>query len=203
MTDVASPASSRVARRRDRRKQQIVGSAVRLLAEHGYQGVSVEAVAEECDIAKATLYHYFSSKDELVGEALESVTLDVLRRLSARSEAAGPGAVDRLRALIDEQILILVEDTPEVAPIFAWPAGWPEQFAEPLKTMRRRHNALFRAVIEDGLADGELDCADVDVALHCLHGILNQTAVWLPGDADRAAGRAATTACALRLFTSM
>ncbi|WP_131816252.1 TetR/AcrR family transcriptional regulator, partial [Mycolicibacterium porcinum] len=66
--------SSRVARRRDRRKAEIVKTATRILTESGYQGMSLEDVAEQTDIAKATLYHYFSSKDALVSAALETLT---------------------------------------------------------------------------------------------------------------------------------
>src|SRR5438132_1860975 len=78
-----SPAtgSSRVARRRDRRKAEIMRVTLRILSTSGYQGTSLEEVAERTDIAKATIYHYFAGKDELVAAALESLTTDVLDRL--------------------------------------------------------------------------------------------------------------------------
>ncbi|MFR9749809.1 TetR/AcrR family transcriptional regulator [Nocardia sp. 004] len=194
-------ASGRVARRRDRRKAEIVRTATELLSVSGYQGMSLEEVAERTDIAKATLYHYFSSKDELVAAALESLTQEVLRRLSERQETAGPDASpeELLRALVDEQILILTETAPEVATVFSWPRTWPKVFEVPMKGMRRRHDAVFRRVIERGIAEGAFDCADIDVALQCLHGILNQSSVWLRPDAGRKT-RAAIVDCALRLF---
>ena len=75
--------SSRVARRRDRRKAEIVRTATELLSEQGYQGMSLEDVAEQTDIAKATLYHYFSGKDELVAAVLEALAVDVNARLES------------------------------------------------------------------------------------------------------------------------
>ncbi|NKZ15387.1 TetR/AcrR family transcriptional regulator [Mycolicibacterium septicum DSM 44393] len=196
--------SSRVARRRDRRKAEIVKTATRILTESGYQGMSLEDVAEQTDIAKATLYHYFSSKDALVAAALETLTEEVLQRLGAREDAIGEaGAREHLAALIDEQIRILTETAPEVAAVFSWPRGWPEVFDEPMKDMRRRHDAVFRRVVEQGVADGEFTCPDVNVALQCLHGVLNQSSVWIgPGmhDDDRAELRAAIVDRALCLF---
>jgi TetR/AcrR family transcriptional regulator, regulator of autoinduction and epiphytic fitness len=196
--------SSRVARRRDRRKAEIVKTATRILTESGYQGMSLEDVAEQTDIAKATLYHYFSSKDALVAAALETLTEEVLQRLGAREDAIGaPGAREHLAALIDEQIRILTETAPEVAAVFSWPRGWPEVFDEPMKDMRRRHDAVFRRVVEQGVAGGEFTCPDVNVALQCLHGVLNQSSVWIgPGmhDDDRAELRAAIVDRALCLF---
>ncbi|MUL85313.1 MULTISPECIES: TetR/AcrR family transcriptional regulator [unclassified Mycolicibacterium] len=199
-----SAGSSRVERRRDRRKAEIVRTATRILTESGYQGMSLEDVAEQTDIAKATLYHYFSSKDALVAAALETLTEEVLQRLAAREEAIGDvGAREHMAALIDEQIRILTETAPEVAAVFSWPRGWPEVFDEPMKDMRRRHDAVFRRVVERGVDDGEFTCPDVNVALQCLHGILNQSSVWIgPGmhDDDRAELRAAIVDRALCLF---
>lgn len=196
--------SSRVARRRDRRKAEIVKTATRILTEAGYQGMSLEEVAEKTDIAKATLYHYFPSKDALVSAALETLTQEVLQRLAAREEELGDAGVrEHLAALIDEQIRILTETAPEVAAAFSWPRGWPAVFDEPMKDMRRRHDAVFRGVVEQGVAGGEFTCPEVNVALQCLHGILNQSAVWIgPGmhDDDRAELRAAIVDRALCLF---
>ena len=199
------PASGRVARRRDRRKAEIVRTATEILSASGYQGMSLEEVAEKTDIAKATLYHYFSSKDDLVAAALEALTQEVLRRLAARRAAVGDApAAETLRALVDEQILILTETAPEVAAVFSWPRAWPGSFDEPMKDMRRRHDAVFRRVVERGVASGEFACGDVGIAMQCLHGILNQSAVWIRPHVhagDREAVRRGVVDCALRLFT--
>ena len=167
--------------------------------------MSLEDVAEQTDIAKATLYHYFSSKDELVAAALESLTQEVLNRLAVREDLLGEVTErERLAVLIDEQIQILTETAPEVAAVFSWPRGWPEVFEGPMKDMRRRHDAAFRRVVNRGVANGEFTCPDVNVALQCLHGILNQASVWIgPGahEGDRAEVRAAIVDRALRLFS--
>ncbi|MDI3388545.1 TetR/AcrR family transcriptional regulator [Streptomyces sp. B-S-A8] len=201
--DSDKPGASRLSRRRDRRKAEIVRTATELLSSYGYQGMSLEGVAERTDIAKATLYHYFASKDDLVSAALESLTEEVLTRLDARRRTVSDAsATEQLRALVDEQILILTETAPEVATVFSWPKSWPELFDEPMKDMRRRHDAVFRTVAEEGLRRGEFNCSNINVALQCLHGILNQSSVWIrPGVvADHAALRRDVVDCALRLF---
>ncbi|MFF3062582.1 TetR/AcrR family transcriptional regulator [Streptomyces sp. NPDC057909] len=199
----AKPGATRLSRRRDRRKAEIIRTATELLASHGYQGMSLEGVAERTDIAKATLYHYFAGKDELVSAALESLTEEVLTRLETRRRSVlDATATEQLRALVDEQILILTETAPEVATVFSWPKSWPELFNEPMKDMRRRHDAVFRRVVAEGIRSGELNYANINVTLQCLHGILNQSSVWLPGvtGADRADLRREVVDCALRLF---
>lgn len=172
--------SGRVARRRDRRKAEIVRTATTLLSRQGYQGMSLEEVAERTDIAKATLYHYFSGKDELVAAVLEALTVDVNERLEAElAGVADAGHLERLRTLIREQVRILTDTAPEVATLFSWPNAWPESFDPTMKDSRRRHDAIFRRVVEAGMAAGEFDCPDADVALQCLHGVLNQSSLWI------------------------
>lgn len=188
-TDIADPTSpdhrppkqsSRVSRRRDRRKAEIVRTATELLSAQGYQGMSLEDVAEQTDIAKATLYHYFSGKDELVRAVLEALTVDVIARLEvALAEVVDQSYLEQLRALIREQVRILTDTAPEVATVFSWPKSWPESFDEIIKDSRRRHDAIFRTVVVAGIAAGEFDCPHPDVALQCLHGVLNQSSLWI------------------------
>lgn len=198
--------SSRVARRRDRRKVEIVATATQLLSSRGYQGMNLEDVAEQTDIAKATLYHYFSSKDELVAAVLEALTTDVNARLQAALDAAGDRShLEQLRALIREQVRILTDTAPEVATVFAWPKSWPEAFGPIIKDSRRRHDALFREVVLAGIAAGEFDCPNADVALQCLHGVLNQSSLWIRTDLParkKAHLREAVVATASRMFSS-
>jgi TetR/AcrR family transcriptional regulator, regulator of autoinduction and epiphytic fitness len=177
---VAARSTSRVERRRDRRKAEIVRTATALLSEHGYQGMNLEDVAERTDIAKATLYHYFSGKDELVAAVLEALTVEVNQRLEQELDAVRDrSCLEQLRVLIREQVRILTDTAPEVATVFSWPKTWPESFEPIIKDSRRRHDAIFRRVVEAGLANGEFDCPDPDVALQCLHGVLNQSSLWI------------------------
>ncbi|MFC4127109.1 TetR/AcrR family transcriptional regulator [Nocardia rhizosphaerae] len=188
MTSTASESvvpAGRAARRRGRRKAEMIDAALQILVTSGYQGMRFEDVAERSDIAKATLYHYFPSKDALVSAALEKLTTDVLTHLRAALDAAAdrPQA-ERLRALVTEQLRVITALYPEVGTLFSFPAPWPTEHAEAIKTMRRRHDQLFREVVDAGLRTGEFDCPDPSVALHCLHGILNHASIWLRPDAD-------------------
>ncbi|MFE4460108.1 TetR/AcrR family transcriptional regulator [Nocardia tengchongensis] len=178
-------APGRAARRRDRRKAEMIATALQILSSSGYQGMRFEDVAERTDIAKATLYHYFPSKDALVSAALEKLTGDVLTRLGEALDAAvDRPPTEQLRILIAEQLHILTVLYPEVGKLFSFPAPWPAEHSEAIKTMRRRHDRLFREVIDRGIASAEFDCPDPAVALHCLHGILNHASIWLRPEAD-------------------
>ncbi|MFI7671499.1 TetR/AcrR family transcriptional regulator [Nocardia sp. NPDC049526] len=200
--DEAAAPAGRAARRRDRRKVEMIAAALQILSSSGYQGMRFEDVAERTDIAKATLYHYFPSKDALVSAALEKLTTDVMTRLGeALDAAADRSATDQLRTLVTEQLHVLTVLYPEVGKLFSFPAPWPDEHSEAIKTMRRRHDQIFRDVIDRGITAREFDCPDPSVALHCLHGILNHASIWLRPDADPDnRTRDAVVDAALRLF---
>jgi AcrR family transcriptional regulator len=52
-------------------RERILESAYELFAQHGVQAVGVDEVVRQSGVAKATLYHHFPSKDDLVVEFLE------------------------------------------------------------------------------------------------------------------------------------
>lgn len=203
---MATEAPSRLSRRRDRRKAEIVRETIRLLATNGYQAVSLEQVAEATDIAKATLYHYFSSKDELVAEALDALTIGVMDRLDAvQAATAEQSCRDRLRALSSEHLDILLGEFPEVGHIFSFQGYWPDVHDEARKSMRRRHDGVFRKVIAEGMANGEFGCEDLDVALQCHHAIMNNVSSWVRRQSDPVAAanaRAATINAVMRVVAA-
>jgi AcrR family transcriptional regulator len=68
-------AAPRLGRPRDpSRDAALVESALQLLAEGGYAGLTMEAVAARAGVGKATLYRRWSGKEQLVVDALATLT---------------------------------------------------------------------------------------------------------------------------------
>jgi len=49
----------------ERRRQQILETAAKLFAKHGYAAADTQLLAEELGVGKGTIYRYFSSKEEV------------------------------------------------------------------------------------------------------------------------------------------
>ena len=54
-----------------RQAAAIFSATVELLAEHGYEGLTIEGVAIRANVNKTTIYRWWPSKDELLAAALE------------------------------------------------------------------------------------------------------------------------------------
>ena len=55
---------------KDEKRKEIANSALEVFIENGYERASLSQIAKTCGIGKATVYEYFSSKEELIIFAL-------------------------------------------------------------------------------------------------------------------------------------
>ena len=72
----------------------ILAATLELLASEGYEGLTIEAVAALAGVGKASVYRRFSNKEELVVEAVASLSEQPERR-------DGMGVRDELVALLE------------------------------------------------------------------------------------------------------
>jgi AcrR family transcriptional regulator len=184
------PTLSRVQRKRGRRVQEILRAAAELFGERGYDGVNLEDVAQRLDVTKGSLYYYFASKDELVTAAIETLGKEWTERLERLPAAQHGSPVDRLRALIREHLDIAVREHPGALGLYLVPRDWPEPQRVRIEALRRQHNALFRRVVEEGVAGGAFTVTSVDTALRCLHASMSQAPYWCHNKKGRALERA-------------
>jgi TetR/AcrR family transcriptional regulator len=67
---------------KENRKDLILKAAETVMIEHGLYGLSIEAIAEETQLAKGTIYLYFKSKEEI----LSSLTIKARNKLFVEFE---------------------------------------------------------------------------------------------------------------------
>ena len=81
------------------REDAIVSTVIRLLAEKGFDAMTVDEVAADVGIAKASLYKHFASKEALAAAAMEQALGTALEQASAQEAMQGASAIDRLKAI--------------------------------------------------------------------------------------------------------
>jgi DNA-binding transcriptional regulator YbjK len=66
--------------RRGQRREQILEATLRLIGRSGRQAVTHRAVAEEAGVPLGSTTYYFDSRDDLLGQALEHVSAQEVKR---------------------------------------------------------------------------------------------------------------------------
>ena len=88
---------------REFRVREILEATCRVVARYGFQGATVDRVAEEAQIAKGTIYLYFRNKDELLQAAVEQGIENFTNQIRTEvAEVANP--LEKLRRLVEASL---------------------------------------------------------------------------------------------------
>lgn len=79
-------------------RQTIVREALRLFAERGYRGTTVDDIADAADVSRRTFFRYFDRKEDVVLGWLDDVGEDLVAILAARPRSEPP--LDAVRASV-------------------------------------------------------------------------------------------------------
>jgi len=92
------------------RKEEILDVATRLFAERGYEGTSMNDVAERVGMRKASLFYHFATKDALYEAVLERLVASLQVALEAIYVSSGTYE-ERLDAVTEMLVTVLASHT--------------------------------------------------------------------------------------------
>jgi len=87
---------------REDRRRQILDAATRVFARKGFHGCRVGDIAKEAGVAYGLMYHYFSSKDELLETIFRDTWTQMVERIREVEDSSVPvrEQVRRVSALV-------------------------------------------------------------------------------------------------------
>jgi AcrR family transcriptional regulator len=88
------------------RREEVLETALELIAAHGVAGASLRRLAKKLGMSQPSLYHYFSSKDELITRIIEH---SANRMLGAGLKVRPPAGREDLARFTKEAVLELYD----------------------------------------------------------------------------------------------
>lgn len=153
------------------RRNEIRAVAGRVFAEHGFAHTTMREVGEASGTGAGSLYHHFTSKDEILLELLEGLQRDILRDLRAVI-ARGDDPLSTLTAMIRLAIRYVLERRDESRILlndYPYIAGSP--VFEPVVRATEESTRIWLGMLRDAVAAGQLrDGVDVNIAFSMLFG---------------------------------
>ncbi|MDP9865768.1 MULTISPECIES: TetR/AcrR family transcriptional regulator [Streptosporangium] len=160
------------------RRHDVSEAVWRVLAEHGFAGLTLRAVAAAMGASTGLVTHYFAGKHELIAHALDILETRTRQRPRLKAPASG------LPALRAHLLNILPLTSEGVAMNRIWVGSWDVALSDPAlfaaqATRYDRIRAVLCTAIEDARRLGELPVeADAQrlaaTALSFTHGLVVQ-----------------------------
>ncbi len=158
------------------RREEILLTAIAQVEEVGLAAVRVSDVASALGVSTGLVFYHFGTKDELVAEAFTYAVERDLTTIERAASRRGP-VIERIRAMLRSY-----GPTGSAAGWRLWIDGWSLAQHEPViashfRRLDDRSRATLRALVDEGLADGSLSCADPDASVRRLLALLDGLSV--------------------------
>ena len=167
--------------RSDTRREEIYRAASTLFSTRGYQATSVRDIARELDLQGGSLYSHVASKEDMLWEIVSRAAdafLAAVRPIAATREPAPA----RLTSMIVAHIEIVVARLSQATVFFQdWRHLGDDRRNEIIRR-RDAYEALYRQVIADGIAAGDLRNIDPKLAAIAMLSALNGLPGWYRND---------------------
>src|SRR5438067_135513 len=166
------PALSRV---RAERRRRLLDCAQQVFLRDGYQGTTMERVAEATGVSRQTLYNYFDDKEELFVALVEERKIgDGLPRLQRALELVASADTEAGLCAAMRVVLDNCAD-PQMVALFRLVLEVSEELPDVMARVRERvflrGVAAVRDALTRGAAAGRLRSVDADVVAHVLFGV--------------------------------
>lgn len=125
---VATARNTKRTARREQRRQQLIDATMKCIARKGMGSTTLADVAGEAGLSQGIVNLHFESKENLLNETLRYLADEYKAQFNKAYEKSGPGAAEKLLALIELDLRPAICDRRKVA---VWFAFWGEVKSRP------------------------------------------------------------------------
>jgi AcrR family transcriptional regulator len=162
---------------RNFKKERILEEALRLFYPRGFRGTSLEAIAESMEMTKPFVYGVYERKTDILYDiSLRNITMS-LEAVDAGCQAPGTAA-DRLAHVARRLTQVCIEHREAVTVFFREEASLEPEHMLIINDLKGRPDAKVAALLQEGVAAGVFQLADVRTASLAIGGMISWTYSW-------------------------
>ncbi|MBI2867203.1 MAG: TetR/AcrR family transcriptional regulator [Chloroflexi bacterium] len=161
----------------DLKREKVLEVAAQLFKEKGYRATSLRDIANALGVTKASLYHYFKSKEQILIELYERIHS---RLAEAAQELLRPSG-DATAALLEviKNHIRFVTIHPDLSAIFFQEkAELDSQYRRVVNRRSREYDRPIEELIRQGIEEGRFRSVDVPVTVNLIMGMCNSVYQW-------------------------
>lgn len=162
-------------------REAILESAAQVFRQKGFHGASMADIADAVRLQKASLYHHFPSKQDILLELLDKA-LELVTDGMAEVIAQDLPIEEKLRLAMRSYLKTLSEQGDLVSVMLMEHRSLDPEYRSRHIPRRDRFENMWRDLIQQGVESGVFACTDVPLAVRGLMGIMNWTITWYKPD---------------------
>lgn len=164
-----------------KRASHVYRIAAEIMCEKGYEGTSMNDIADAAGLTKAGIYHYIRGKEELLFEIMTYAMDNLEQRVIAPAQETA-GAEERLRAIIEGHIRSLVEGVGAITIVLEEMPALTPAHRRIIKARKRSYFDFIRQTLQQLESEGKLRNVDLTVAAFSLLGMILWISRWYRRD---------------------
>lgn len=169
---------------REERWAELIEVATQVFYEKGYDGASLQDIADRLGMLKGSLYYYIQSKEDLLFDVISTVHRDGLAVVRARADVVG-SPLEKLESVIVGHVEHTCRNLVPTAVFLHELSALPDDRRKEVLGSEHAYQGVFRDLIEQAQSQGDVR-ADLDPRLAALSvlGSTNWVYRWFrPGGA--------------------
>jgi AcrR family transcriptional regulator len=159
------------------RHKQIISVAAMLFDKNGFAHTTMDDIAHEIGIAKPTLYHYFSSKDEIL-HAIHEEFIDLLLARHDLRAGSGLGSEQLLLEAMADILELMETHGGHVRVFFEHHRELPPDARVTILEKRNRYEQIIKDLYAEGIRRGVFREVDIGLATLATFGMCNWAYQW-------------------------
>ncbi|MBW3095790.1 TetR/AcrR family transcriptional regulator [Pseudohoeflea coraliihabitans] len=158
--------------------QKLTESALTLFARDGYAAVSMRAIAAKTGIQAGAIYNHFATKQDILKHLLTAHMEALLAAWEAEPEAGTQAPRAALEAFVRFHVRYHLDRHREIYISYMELRNLDDGNFSEIRRMRRAYEAIPRAIIDRGVADGSFSVLDPQVTTMAIIATLNGMSIW-------------------------
>lgn len=159
----------------DKRKREILETALNLFMEKGYEDVTFQKIADRCGITRTTLYIYFKNKKEIFVWSIKQLTSEIEASLLEIINDDSKSVEERLLNVLDRILEKCAENYLLFTVTLAYLLQLKKSGKDPAVRVRRRIirlRHLLSTIIIEGINSGEFKKVSVHDTNELLYSVI-------------------------------
>jgi AcrR family transcriptional regulator len=170
----------------DYKRRRIREEASHLIYRLGYEGTTLDAVAERLHVTKPFIYSHYKNKGEILFDICRGGIALSLEALRAALQTRG-SAMERLRLGVEQVARIVIDNQEYIVVYEREEKNLAPGDARQIREQRHRFDAELGALLREGQASGEFEIDDISLVSLTIGGMISWVSLWYSPEGKRSA----------------